>query len=108
MAEAPDNPYERDLWAEAADMAARISAERQQDDGLDAVGGFSPQATYPVDIAFERQQVTVSDEGLASIFADAIECSHTRNPARPDGQHIIAGIRAVRTAIENAKETTNE
>ena len=71
MAEAPDNPYERDLWAEAVDMAARISAERRP----------------------------VSDEDLASIFADAIEASHTRNPARPDGQHIISGLRAVRAAI---------
>jgi hypothetical protein len=95
-------------WDTCADVAARISAERHQDDGLDAVGGFSPQATYPVDIAFERHQVTVSDEELARVFADAIEASHSRNPAIPDGRHIIAGIRAVRAALESAKETTNE
>jgi hypothetical protein len=69
-----------DGWDACAEVAARISTERKP----------------------------VIDEDLASIFADAIEASHTRNPARPDGQHIISGIRAVRAAIESAKETTND
>jgi hypothetical protein len=60
-----------DGWDTCAEVAARISAERQP----------------------------VSDEDLASIFADAIEASHARNPTIPDGQHIIAGLRAVRAAI---------
>ena len=100
---------------EPAGSAAAETLERTWSDKPGLIGFLSANDHKTIEQRLPRlehaaitQPVPVSDEELASIFADAIEDAHTRNPARPDGQHIIAGIRAVRVAIEAAKETINE
>jgi hypothetical protein len=97
-------------YEEAAKAAAHISAERQQ-----AQAASDPESWHRGYRAgykrrqskSERQPVPVSDEELAVIFADAIEAEHRVSPATTQdqlGQQIIAGIRAVRAAINAAKE----
>lgn len=80
MAEAPTSEYERAQWMDAADIAARIAAE--------------------------RAPVAVSDAELGNIFAEALEREHAKGAAsnrQELGQKFIAGIRAVRAAIEQAQ-----
>jgi hypothetical protein len=85
-------------------MAEEEEPEIQDESAHDWWMGYRCGADRSARISAERQQVPVSDEELASIFADAIEAAYTRNPSETDGQHIIAGIRAVRAAINTAKE----
>jgi hypothetical protein len=88
-------PFDRDLYSRVmADMTGYGDTTHY---ALGHRHGYEESANVAARISAERQPV--SDEELASIFADAIEAAYTRNPSETDGQHIIAGIRAVRAAI---------